>query len=162
MIRIIELKREMAQVSRAPLDQAVAQRILAIFVKTISRLRNTNDVIAFISDLMSPREITMLTKRLAIALLIEKAYSYNLIKDLLKVSQGTVATVHLRMKIGKKGYHRVLAELLRDEQIESFLKKIGDALISSLPESHKGAGLWRQVKRRHWKSKKDRSLVSSI
>jgi len=147
----------MSQVSQAPLDKAVSKRILGIFVKTLINLKATNEVIAFISDLMSPSEITMLAKRLAIALLVKKGYSYTVIKDILKVSQGTVAAVHLRMKIGKKGYERVLAELLKDEKIERFLQKVEDTLVNLLPDSHKGAALWRQLKRQHWQEKRERA-----
>ena len=86
----------------------------------------------FLQDILSPTEKIMIAKRLAIASLLSKNYDYEAIKNLLKVSQGTIAKVALTLKFNK-GYKIVIDKIQRSEAMKEFwqsIERIGQRLVS--------------------------------
>ncbi len=77
----------------------------------------------------------MLAKRFAIALLLIKGYNYEAIKEILKVSQETIARVNLSLNYRGDGYRKVINEILVNEKLEHVFDKIEEILINSLPPS---------------------------
>ncbi len=61
----------MTQVSKYPISDLVYQRILEIFFETLVGIKTKAEAYQFIKDFLSPTEQTMLSKRLAIAFLLE-------------------------------------------------------------------------------------------
>jgi len=64
-----------------------------MLVQTIADLRDLEESRTFLSDFFNASELEAFTKRLAIAYWLSKGRSYNNIKDNLKVSSATIATV---------------------------------------------------------------------
>lgn len=122
----------MPQVSKRPLSKKVEERIEEIFQKTISSLESREEVNAFLSEFLSPVEKIMLSKRLSIAVLLDKGYTYPQIAAILHVTSATIASVSLNLKYAGKGYKNVLIKLTKNENIYSLLGKIEDTL-ESLP-----------------------------
>lgn len=139
----------MGQVSRKVLHKDVEKRIAEIFVDTILRLKTTYDVQDFLDDFLSPVEKIMLSKRLAIAVLLEKGYSYESISDILHVTPSTISIVSVRLKYSGKGYKKMVEMLLRDEKTSEFWEKVED-LLSNIPAS-KGSSIIKQKKARREK-----------
>ena len=97
----------MAQVSKLPLQKKVADRIYDFFLRAIYNLKNTNDVEKFLDDLLSPTEKVMICKRLAIAVMLEKGYSYETIAGVLRVSPVTIGKIALRLKYSGDALRKV-------------------------------------------------------
>lgn len=148
MIWIIKLL-SMSQVSRYQLSKQVEEEIKSVFAETLSLLSNREDIFAFFDDFLSPTERIMLSKRIAIALMLKKGYNYEIIKDILKVSQATIASINLKLKYTGKGYNQVLNRILSQEKINEIFNKIENFILDNLSRGRgKGSGFWQELKRK--------------
>jgi len=140
----------MAQVSKYPLRKEIEERIFEVLLKTIADLKKPEEVDEFLEDFLSPVEKIMLAKRLAIVVLLGKGYDYRGIREILKVTPGTVSGVNLKLKYGGRGYKRVVEKLLQEEKIEKLFEKIDEVLFQTLPPKGKS---WREWGRKKWLAK---------
>lgn len=136
----------MSQVSKYPVKKEIADRIFEIFIKSLSHSRNMHESYSLAEDLFTPAEKIMLSKRLAIAFLLMKGYSYRTISSLLKVSLGTIAYVQTYLNYGKGGYRIILERISKEEKLEEFFNGMLEKLISIPAESTKGGGAWRNLR----------------
>lgn len=133
----------MTQVSRYPVHKKVEERMFEIFERTISQLRNSEDVKDFLKDFLSPVEKIMLAKRLSIAVLLGKGYTYPTITRILRVTSTTIATVSLSLKYSGKGYKNIVNKILRDEKIDDFWQNMEDMLAKIPPSKGSDSSYWR-------------------
>jgi len=138
----------MAQVSRYPLTKEVEERVFEILLKTIADLKKHQEIDEFLKDFLSPTERIMLAKRLAIAILLGKGYDYRQIREILKVTPGTIAAVNLKLKYAGKGYKKVVGKVLKEEKIEKLLGKVNNVLEESLPPKGRN---WSEWRKKRWK-----------
>ncbi len=124
----------MTQVSKYPIHKDVEKRMFEIFKSTISRLKNNEDIEDFLEDFLSPVEKIMLSKRLAIAVLLAKGHNYPTIAEILRVTPSTIASVSLRLKYSGKGYKKAVERILVMENQDNFWQKIEDVL-AKIPKS---------------------------
>ncbi|MBI1982090.1 MAG: hypothetical protein HYY87_04005 [Candidatus Levybacteria bacterium] len=143
----------MAQVSKYPIHKDVEKRIFEIFKTTISSLKDQEEIEEFLEDFLSPVEKIMLAKRLSIAVLLAKGYSYPTIESVLRVTPTTIATVSLSLKYSGKGYKKMVEKILRDEKIDAFWEKVED-ILSHIPDS-KGSS-WVYQRQEYQKKKRQR------
>lgn len=141
----------MGQISKYPIHKSVEKRIFEIFTTTISHLKNPGDIEEFLHDFLSPVEKIMLSKRLAIAVLLAKGYPYISIMGVLKVAPATIGTVSLRLKYSGKGYKKMVEKILSDEKKDNFWQKIEDVL-ANIPNS-KGSD-WKYQRQEYEKKKR--------
>lgn len=114
----------MTQLSRNPIHKDVYFEIRDDFVWILSALQSSEETKAFFNDFFTKTERLMFAKRLAIALLLQKGYDYRDIQYLLHVSTSTISrTAHWLDREGN-GVARILSKLVREERIDTFLKKI--------------------------------------
>lgn len=125
----------MVLVSRRPLPKHIEEKIFYLFFQSLANLKDPSDVQRFLFDLLSPVERTMLAKRLAIAILLSKGHQYESIKDMLKVSQETIARVNMVLQSYGDGYKLVIKKTARNELLENLFDKIGSTTIKLLPNS---------------------------
>lgn len=135
----------MAQVSKYPLSEAVYERIFEIFFKSIAAIKDQSEATELVHSLLTPTERVMLAKRLAIAFLLEKEYTYRDIQKVLRVSLGTIGVVSGARKFGSAGYTRIVTRLIHDERVSEFVNSIVVTLISISARGSKG-GAWRYLK----------------
>lgn len=152
----------MGSVSKKVLDKNIEERMFEIFWKSLSGLKSPTAVEKFLRSFISDVEHTMLAKRLGVALMLAKGYSYEEIENTLKVSSGTILSVSIRHKIGQGGLAPALGRILRDEKIQGFMDNIDEWLLMlSRPGKY---GSYRHQKRveagrRIYKSRKKRSAL---
>lgn len=137
----------MAQVSRSPLNQKVKERILEIFFDSIAELKTREAVEDFFNDFLSPTERTMLAKRLSIAVMVAKGYSYRTISGVLRVSLTTITKVALWYHELGKGYKTVVDKIFKDEKTEQFWQQLGKTF--RFLEFSKGRD-WSTLRRKHY------------
>lgn len=150
---IIHIIIVMAQVSKYPIHKDVEKRIFQILKRTISTLHTSDDIEEFLEDFLSPVEKIMLAKRLSIAVLLAKGYSYPSIISILRVTPATIAKVSLELKYSGVGYKKMVEMILRDEKIDRFWEKIED-ILSHIPPS-KGSD-WKYHRREYEKRKREK------
>ena len=136
----------MSQVSKYPISKNIADRIFEIFLTTFTHLKNKDEADQFISDLLTPTEKIMLSKRLAISFLLERNYDYRTIQKTLKVSTGTITSVNMSRKLGSEGYKKVVAKIMKKEALVKILEDSVIKLLSIPSALERGAGTWTYLK----------------
>lgn len=129
----------MSKVSKRILNKDLADYIFKLFTKTISALHDKNEVKNFLDDLLSPTEKIMLVKRLAIAILLTKGYTYDTIDNTLKVSRPTIMNVSYWLKHGNSGYQKAVDRIINSQKKEAFLDNIEELLIQISPPKRYGS-----------------------
>lgn len=143
----------MTQVSRLPLRKEIENRIFEIFLSSLARVRQKEEVESFIRDLLSPIEKIMLAKRLSIAFLLRKGYNQRTISKLLKVSLSTVNRVSLRIQLGGEGFNKVIGDIITDEKRDDFWQKLDDFISEIVPVKGRS---WSNARRERWEAKLNR------
>jgi len=143
----------MSQISKYPIHKSVEKRMFEIFVSTISYLKSTDDIEEFLHDFLSPVEKIMLAKRLTIAVFLAKGYSYPSIKQILRVTPTTIATVSLSLKYSGNGYKKMVEKILSDEKKNNFWQKIED-ILATVPKA-KGSD-WSYQRKNYEKKKRSK------
>ena len=116
------------QISKKRLNKQVEKQISKIFYQTIADLKRPKDVKIFIRDFFTKTEHSMMTKRLAVAMYLEKNRSYEQIKTALKVSSATIASVDKMMNKNSEGFVLALRRIEAEEWASKLTKKFTDWL----------------------------------
>src|SRR3989344_2872384 len=111
--------------SKSKLRKEDEQELLLDFCDIVSSIKDSNEAAQFLRDLLSPQEIEMLAKRIKVAELLIDEWSYNRIKDYLKVSDGTIARVNEWLKLTGDGY-RLVVERLKKKRKERKIDRKDD------------------------------------
>lgn len=104
------------------LQTSLNKQIVGMFVQTIIDLKNPKDAQVFFNDFFTDSEIETFSKRLAIAYWLKKGRSYANIKNNLKVSSATIASV--QNLLGKEGILIALKNIEADEWANVWAGKI--------------------------------------
>lgn len=129
----------MAKISKRILDKELEEYILELFSSSIIDLKTKDDVNNFLKDLLSPTEIIMIVKRLAIAILLSKGHTYEVIDEKLKVSRGTIMNVSFWLKNGHSGYQNVIQKIIKDQKREDLIDRIEEFLLRISPPKAYGS-----------------------
>ena len=152
----------MAKVSRRLLDKELKERMFEIFWEAVAGLKTPQEAEKLFKDLLSPTEQIVLAKRLAIAVLLTKGYTYEAIDEILKVSRPTIMRVSFWLKHGGKGYQRVIEKILRKEKWEQFWDKVEEMLLKISSPAKVGSARYRmkqEAGRKLYKRRLRRSLL---
>jgi len=116
------------QISKAKLNKQIEKQVYEIFYQTIADLRRKEDAEIFIRDFFTKTEKSVMTKRLAVAMYLEKGRSYDQIKNALKVSSATIASVDKMMSKRSEGFVLALKRIEAEEWAGKLSKKISNWL----------------------------------
>ena len=92
------------------------------FYQTLNDLKDNREVEIFLKDFFNESEFETFVKRLAIAYWLKKGRSYSNIKENLKVSSATIASVHETLK--SPGIKLALKKLEAEEWANVWSEKI--------------------------------------
>jgi len=135
----------MTQVSKYPLKQEVFEKMFELLSKAIIDSSSKEKAESLLEDLLTPTEKIMLAKRLAIAVLLTKNYSYKAIQEILRVSSPTIAMVNLSLKYKGKGFKTFTEQLLKEEKNNKFWEKVQDLILGAM-SNVKGGKSWRYLR----------------
>ena len=113
------------QISKKSVDKKLEKKIFRSLYQVLADLKNPNDVESFLSDVLSETEKTVLAKRLAIAWYLGKNKSYEVIRQDLKVSSATIASVQKWLEEGGDGLGLAIKAIEADEWAGELALKIG-------------------------------------
>lgn len=102
----------------------------------------------------------MVAKRLAIAFLLEKKYEYRSIQKLLRVSTGTITAVNLSRNLGSEGYKKVVAKIIKKENLVDLFDKTLIKLLTIPSSLGKGKSAWIYLKDRAENQKKKKKFFN--
>lgn len=83
----------MPRVSEKPLPSKVSKAVLQTLKSSLKNLAKEEDAQAFLYDLLTPQEKEMLSKRLAIGILVYQKVHYRQICETLKVTPTTIQKI---------------------------------------------------------------------
>lgn len=136
----------MTQISKYPVQKDVYDEIFDTFLQVIANLNTKDRVLEFFDEFLTPTEKIMFSKRLAIGLLIAEGCDYKEIKNLLKISSGTISIFSSFYKYGE-GYKGVIDKIKTDKEVSEFLRKIGEKISALSSFGGKGSSAWRSINR---------------
>jgi uncharacterized protein YerC len=137
----------MTQISKHPIEPKVEKRIYEIFIDSIKNSKNTNDIVDFLNDLLTPTEKVVLAKRLAVAYVLMKGdLDYRQISKTLRVSLGTIAKIHATFALQGNGYKKIISKMLLKQSIKKSFSELGDAF-TSIPPKGANIGRWKKDRR---------------
>lgn len=143
----------MAQLSKRFLQKKVEERILDLFWTSLSSLSTKDKTSIFLDDLLTQTEKLMLSKRLAIAFMLIKGYDYEIINNILKVSDATIWKVKTNLSYRGKGYTTVIGEIMKKEKWGQFWEDLSNLFEEILPPGRYGTD---------WKGSRHKQLEAKI
>lgn len=114
----------MTRVSRARLDQKRLQEIAEHFAFLISSLNKANEIENFFNEFLTKEEKVMLTKRLALFMLLENGYSPTSIQSALHISYETVRTYQNQLQYKNNLFRQTIGGLVKRQQTKEFFEKL--------------------------------------
>jgi Trp operon repressor len=122
----------MMHVSRSKLNKTAEANIKQTFNIVLSNITKDNEVNEFLNSLLSTTEKLMLSKRLAIVLLLDANIPASRIASALHVTRETVSRIELLYQVKPEGYKTALNKIsnkkITDGLKESLLKLAGYTL----------------------------------
>ncbi len=120
------------QISKRYVAEKVERKIFRSLYQVLADLKKPKDVEKFLDDILSDMEKTVLAKRLGIAMYLSKDKSYETIRQSLKVSSATIASVQKWMEYGGEGLMMALKKIEADEWAGEMADKINGWLKKGL------------------------------
>lgn len=114
----------MAQISKRQLTQSIEEGVSDLFLKGISELESQTESAFLLQDLLTTTEKSIISKRLAVAFMLEKKYDQRTIARILNVSTPTVWRMNEKLKQKGSGVKMFFARLENDPKWAEFLGRL--------------------------------------
>ena len=118
------------QISKQDVDQRVEKKIFKSLYQVLADINQPRAVEKFFDGILTSTERIALAKRLAIAGYLKKNRSYEVIKNELKVSSATIATVQELLEQENEGLITALKTIEADEWAAELADKISAKIAS--------------------------------
>lgn len=114
----------MPKVSQNPLSSEMRQEITGALIRTLAKIDDDNLLRRFLDDLLTPTEKLMLAKRLMVAVLLQRGYSYGAVCQALKMSKTTVHLIQRDLVKSGDGYRKVFDRFFKESKGQRILNAI--------------------------------------
>lgn len=104
------------------LNSSLKNQIINTLSQTIADLKDSKEAHKFLGSFLTDSELEAFAKRLAVAYWLKKGRSYNNIKQNLKVSSATIATV--QSVLDSEGFQLALKKIEAEEWANQWAEKI--------------------------------------
>ncbi len=123
----------MAKFNPSKLSQPKEREILDEFFGVITSLESVDEVKKFFIDLLNKQETIMLARRLMVAKLLDRGFTYDEVSKIMKMGKNTVANVARWFNHGNEGYKIALKRIeeLENKALRKENKKINESTILS-------------------------------
>ena len=109
------------------------KEILDEFFRVITSLESVEEVKSFFIDLLNKQETVMLSRRLMVARLLDKEFTQEDVKRIMKMGKATVTSVAQWFNYGNEGYKVALKRIeeIENKEFKRENKKIDEMTILS-------------------------------
>ncbi len=121
--QILPKKVDQLRTSARRVNPHLKKQLFGTLYQTIVDLKNTDEVQSFLEAFLSESEHETLAKRLAVSYWLDKGRGYNNIRDNLKVSSATIASIQNAYN-SHKGVKLALSKINADEWANVWSEKI--------------------------------------
>lgn len=108
------------------MNKKIEGQVYKILYQVLADAKTEIDIELILQSLMSEGELSAVAKRLAIAVFLDKGQSYEHIKDILKVSTATIASVADSMH--KRGMQMALQRVKAEEWADVWSIRLSRAI----------------------------------
>lgn len=110
------------QISKKDISNKVSRNLYESLCRLIADIRSADEAEEILKELLSETERVAIMKRLGIAVLLDKHVSYDKIRETLRVSSATIASIQEQM--GRKGLVAAIEKVEVNELAEERADKI--------------------------------------
>jgi TrpR-related protein YerC/YecD len=110
------------RISEKKINPSLKKEIERVLSQAVADIRNLEEANQFLSDFLTSSESEAFARRLAIGYWLKKGRSYNNIKENLKVSSATIATVQEMLE--RPGFQMILKKIEAEEWANQWAEKI--------------------------------------
>lgn len=108
------------------MSKNIESQVYKILYQVLADCKTEEKMATVLSAIMTESELSAVAKRLAIAVFLDKGQSYDHIKDVLKVSSATIASV--AENINSKGMQMAIERVKAEEWADVWSIRISRAL----------------------------------
>lgn len=119
------------QLSKSKINKNLNLQLKNMFLGVLAEMKSPEDIEAVLQDLLTDTERAVVLKRLGIAIYLDKGRSYEDIKNNIKVSSATIATVS--ETLGNPGIQEIIRRIKADEWAKETSGKIMKSIKKILP-----------------------------
>jgi len=141
----------MSQVSKYKLSNKVYERIFSLFPQFLYKMTSKGKQRDLVDAFFTRTEKIVFAKRITIAFMLVKGYSYRQISQKIKVSTSTILKIADSLKSHSDSITKELQVISADDSFKEFLGSIGYSINKILPPR---GGNWSAWRRRIEKEKK--------
>ncbi|KKT72072.1 MAG: TrpR family protein YerC/YecD [Candidatus Collierbacteria bacterium GW2011_GWB1_44_6] len=110
------------QLSQNPINKTLEKQLGQMMYQVLAETGSPEEIQMILNDLLTEAERMALLKRLGIALYLDKGRSYEDIKNNIKVSSATIATV--AESLGNEGWQEIIKRIKAEEWANDWTDKI--------------------------------------
>lgn len=151
----------MPQVSKRKPLKDIEEMLFETLLRILNAPQNKTQTLQLVHSLLTKTETIMLSKRIAIALMLKQRNNYEQIKTILKVSQGTVAKIKDLLDEPQNNYFMMLLDqIIMAKKRDATMSKL-DELLEKLTPLPKG-GNWQKIGKEMFQRTKARQRKKSL
>src|SRR5258706_5211832 len=110
------------QLSQNPINKTIEKQLSQMFYGVLAELNSAEEIKMVLGDVLTEVEKSAVLKRLGIAIYLDKGRSYEDVKNNIKVSSATIATV--AESLGNPGWQEVIRRIKAEEWASEWTDKI--------------------------------------
>jgi len=114
------------QVSQNPINKTLERQLDQMFYQVLAEIDSPEELKTVLCDVLTEGERTAVIKRLGIALYLDKGRNYEDVKNNIKVSSATIATV--AENLGNSGWQEVIRRVKAEEWASDWTEKIAGGI----------------------------------
>lgn len=114
----------MTRISRYKLSKQQSQDIEGHLVFLIGSLRNQKEIEHFLDNFLTQEEKIMMTKRLALFMMLERNYSPIAIQQALRISYETVRTYQNQFRLQTEQFRKIIRKVVYRQEAKEFFQKV--------------------------------------
>lgn len=114
------------QLSQNPINKTIEKQLSQMFYGVLAELNSPEEIRMVLSDILTEAERSAVLKRLGIALYLDKGRSYEDVKNNIKVSSATIATV--AESLGEPGWQEMIKRIKAEEWASEWTGKISERI----------------------------------
>ncbi|HAI22914.1 TPA: hypothetical protein DCP77_02380 [Candidatus Collierbacteria bacterium] len=114
------------QLSNNPLNKTIEKQLSEMMYGILAELKTPEDVKMVMNDVLTDGERVAILKRLGIAVYLDKGRNYEDIKNNIKVSSATIASV--AENLGNSGWQEMIKRIKAEEWASEWTNKISGGI----------------------------------